>query len=230
MGIRRPALRRGSVLVVSAALALSACGSSSKSKAASSPSAASQSSSSSAAPTPTTASPFTEDQLKSALLAVHDLPTGWSSSPTTSPSKKGVCNKDSVNKLVPPAADTSADFVNGKYEPLLSEQMLSYGSVDLASQALTKFEANERSCTSYKQDGATIEIGELSVPPLGDRSSAFRLNISQSGVTIVGDTQVVQQGPVIIYTAYASYSADTEQLVTFSKQAYTKAVNTLHLT
>jgi hypothetical protein len=174
--------------------------------------------------------PFTEDQLKSALLAVHDLPTGWSSSPSSGPNDKGVCNKGSVNKLVPPAANTSADFVNGKDVPLLNEQMLSYGSADLASQALTKFEANERSCTSYKQDGATIEIGELSVPPLGGRSSAFRVNISQSSATVVGDTQVVQKGPVIVYTACASLVTDTEQLVMFSKQAYTKAVNTLHLT
>src|SRR4051794_17217328 len=50
--------------------------------------------------TTTTAAALTQSQLATAVLAVTDLPTGWSTTPPST-NKKNLCNKDSVTKAVP---------------------------------------------------------------------------------------------------------------------------------
>ncbi len=178
-------------------------------------------------PTTTTVPALTQAQLASAVLAVTDLPTGWSTTPPST-DKKGACNKDSVNKAVPPAAMTEADFVKGSDLPLFGDQLLAYSDAATAGRALDKYVSNASACTSFKQDGTQYTIGQLSVPPLGDRSIGYRLTLTKDAVTGVIDTEVMQRGPLLVYVGYGDFSPDTEQLATFAKLAYDKAVNTLH--
>jgi hypothetical protein len=158
-----------------------------------------------------------------------DLPTGWSSQEPSSSKGGNLCNKGSVNKAVPPAAKTEVQFVNGSESPLFYEQLLSYSDDATAGRALDKFQSNATACTSFKQSGVKIEIGQLSAPPLGDRSVAYRLTFTQNDQSAVGDTQVIRRGPVLIYVAYLDLSPDTQQMATFAKLAYDKAINVLHL-
>jgi hypothetical protein len=182
----------------------------------------------SAGSTTTTVGPLTQAQLQSALLTVTDLPTGWSTTPPST-NKKGLCNKASVNKAVPPAATTEADFVMGREIPFFGEQLLSYADDSTAARALDKYQSNASSCTTFEQDGVKVDVGQLSMPPLGDRTIGYRLTLHQGGASVILDTAVIQRGPLIVYTGYGDLSADTEQLVTFTKLAYDKAVNTLKL-
>jgi hypothetical protein len=216
-------------LVAAVAIVLTgACGSSSKPSTQSATTTTTASSGGTAPSTATTAPALTVEKLKSALLTVTELPTGWSVTPSNS-STQGACNKESVDKTFPPAAKTEVSFVKGGNVPLLVQQLYSYSTAAIAREALAKYDANARACTTYKQEGTTIEIGALSLPPLGDRNAAYRLTISQNGVSVIGDSQVIQKGPVLLYVAYANLFADTEQMVTFTRQAYTKAVRTLGL-
>jgi hypothetical protein len=159
---------------------------------------------------------------------VTDLPTGWSSQ---EPSTKGgtLCNQESVNKAVRPAAMTQVQFVNGTESPVFYEQLLSYSDAATAGRALDRFQSNAAACTSFKQSGIKIEIGQLSAPQLGDRSVAYRLTFTENDQTAVADTQVIQRGPVLVYVAYLDLSPDTQQMATLAKTAYDKTINVLHL-
>ena len=178
--------------------------------------------------TTTAVRPLTEAQLKSALLTVTDLPTGWSTTPPRT-NKKGVCNHPSVDKAITPAASTESDFVKGKVVPFFGEQFLAYPDDATAARAFDKFKSNASSCTTYQEDGVTVDIGQLSVPQLGDRTFGYRQTLSQGGQSVVLDDTVIQRGPLLVYTGYGDFGADTEQLATFTKLAYDKAANTLKI-
>jgi hypothetical protein len=78
-----------------------------------------------------------------------------------SSNKKAVCNKGSVNKAVPPAATTEADFVKGREIPFFGEQLLSYADDGTAARALDKYQSNASACTTYEDDGFKVDIGQL---------------------------------------------------------------------
>ena len=175
--------------------------------------------------TTTTVRPLTEAQLQSALLTVTDLPTGWSTTPQ-SPNKMGACNQALV---ISPAAIAEADFVKGKNVPFFGERLAAYPDDATAARAFDNFQSSASTCTTHQQDGATVNIGQLSVPPLGDRTIGYRQTLNQGGASVVVDTTLIQQGPLLVYTGYGDFGADTEQLATFTNLAYDKAANTLKI-
>ncbi len=152
------------------------CSSSSKSQSATASAATSttvQSSETSAAASSTTPiTALTQAQLASAVLAVTDLPTGWSTTPPST-DKKSLCNKDSVNKAVPPVATAEADFVKGSDLPLFGDQLLAYSDVATAGRALDKYVSNASACTSFKQDGIDNAVGQLSIHRSATAASAI---------------------------------------------------------
>jgi hypothetical protein len=124
---------------------------------------------------------------------------------------------------------TQVQFVNGTNSPVFYEQLLSYSDAATAGRALDTFQSNAAACTSFKQGGIKIEIGELSAPQLGDRSVAYRLTFTENDQTAVADTQVILRGPILVYVAYLDFSPDTQQMATLAKTAYDKTINVLHL-
>ena len=177
--------------------------------------------------TTTTVRPLTEAQLQSALLTVTDLPTGWSTTPP-SPNKMGAC-QPLVDKAITPAAIAEADFVKGKNVPFFGERLAAYPDDATAARAFDNFQSTASTCTTHQQDRATVNIGQLSVPPLGDRTIGYRQTLNQGGASVVVDTTLIQQGPLLVYTGYGDFGADTEQLATFTNLAYDKAANTLKI-
>ena len=65
------------------------------------------------------------------------------------------------------------------------------------------------------------------MPSIGERTTAYRLTITKSGLTFTGDLTVVAKGPVVLYVAYLSYGANTDELVALTQLAYDKAVAAL---
>ena len=191
--------------------------------------AASSSGSAATLPPSTTVPVFTEDQLKAALLTVDDLPTGWAGQAPSNPNGEGFCGQGTIDSQVKPAAKSTTQFVKGKNVPQLYEELLSYPD-DGASKAFDFADEQAQSCATFTLGGVDAEIAQLSVPPLGDTTSAYRLTLSNAGVTAIVDLTFVRKGCVIIYMAYADLSPDTNALVSFTKQAYDKAAATLGLT
>ena len=168
--------------------------------------------------TTTTVRPLTEAQLQSALLTVTDLPTGWSTT-AQSPNKMGACNQPLV---VTPAAIAEADFVKGKNVPFFGERLAAYPDDATAARAFDSLQRTASTCV-------TVNLGQLSVPPLGDRTIGYRQTLNQGGASVVVDTTLIRQGPLLVSTGYGDFGADTEQLATFTKLAYEKAANTLKI-
>ncbi len=140
----------------------------------------------------------------------------------------GSCNQPSVDKAITPAAIAEADFVKGKNVPFLGERLAAYPDDATAARAFDNFQSTASTCT-YQHNGVTVNIGQLSVPPLGDRTIGYRQTLNQAGASVVVDTTLIQQGPLLVYTGYGDFGADTEQLATFTKLAYEKAANTLKI-
>jgi hypothetical protein len=160
--------------------------------------------------------------LQSALLAVTDLPTGWSTTPPST-DKKTPCNQLSVTKAVPPAATAEADFVMDADVPFFGDALNAYSDAATAGRALDKYQSVASACTSYNEDGVIIDIG------LGDRSIGYRLTLSQGGSSVILDREIIQRGELIVFVGYGDFTADSHQLAMFAKLAYDKAVTTLHL-
>src|SRR5204863_55306 len=126
-------------------------------------------------------------------------------------------------------ATVEADFVKGADHPLFGDQLNSYPDGATAGRAYDKYQSVASACTSFNKAGAKIDIGQLSVPSLGDRSVGYRFTITQDNTTAVLDNVIIQRGSVLVYVGYGDLTADTQQLATFSRLAYDKAVNTLHI-
>jgi hypothetical protein len=122
-----------------------------------------------------------------------------------------------------------ADFVMGKSVPFLGDQLTAYSDAATAGRAFDKYQSVASACTSYNDGGVKVDIGQLSVPSLGDRSIGYRLTLSQGGPSVILDNEIIQRGEVIVFVGYGDLTADTQQLATFSKLAYDKAVKTLRL-
>ena len=93
---------------------------------------------------------------------------------------------------------------------------------------LETFDADAKSCTTY-DNGVAFTVGQLSFPSMGDQSVAYRINVSQSGVSVTADTAVVRKDAVVLYAAYFDFATDTAEAVVLTTQAYDKMVQTLHL-
>ena len=128
----------------------------------------------------------------------------------------GACNQPLV---ITPAAIAEADFVKGKNVPFFGERLAAYPDDATAARAFDNFQSTASTCN----------IGQLSVPPLGDRTIGYQQTLNQGGASVVVDTTLIQQGPLLVYTGYGDFGADTEQLATFTNLAYDKAANTLKI-
>src|SRR5262249_22575846 len=114
----------------------------------------------------------------------------------------------------------------GKNVPYFGERLAAYPDDATAARAFDNFQSNASTCTT---DGVTVNIGQLSVAPLGDRTIGYQQTLNQGGASVVVDTTLIQQGPLLVYTGYGDFGADTGQLATFTKLAYEKAANTLKI-
>jgi hypothetical protein len=175
-----------------------------------------------------TARNFTQIEVNAAALFVNDLPTGWAvASPTLN--NVAVCNATPFIKAVPPIALANVAFVMGTSYPLLQEQVLSYADTAHANSAMAVAGSNARACTTFQNIATTIGVAKISVPPLGDRTLAYRLTLTQKGKSAIFDTGVYQKGSVLIWVGYGDTTAPNDTFAKYSKLAYDKAVSTLNL-
>jgi hypothetical protein len=57
----------------------------------------------------------------------------------------------------------------------------------------------------------------------------YRVTPTKKGKSAIIDTALYQKGSIVIWVAYADTTGPTNQLATYSKLAYDKAVSTLNL-
>jgi hypothetical protein len=140
--------------------------------------------------------------LNAQLLAVTDLPAGWSSSSASS-GTGGTASCSALNnrpwQTLPQRAE--ADFQESADGPFILEK-LDAGSADQVTQAWTAFGTATSACRSFTSStsGGTAQytLSALSFPTYGDATYAFALSISESGLSASGDVVVVRKGDTLI--------------------------------
>ena len=218
-------LRRvGFVPLIALGLALSACGGSSASSASPSGSSTVAGSTAQHAGVVTTTSTTQPPNVKSMLLSVSDLPSGWSVDNSSSSSTNKTCYTDPLKQL---ASNSYAhiNFAKDGSLPELGEEM---ASVSSGPQAFAKITSTLNSCKNFTESiqgqavtgagaqTATGSMGPMSAPKYGDQSAAYDATITSQGISLNQGFVVVQKGNILVLVALGNIgsldSATLQQL------------------
>jgi hypothetical protein len=138
---------------------------------------------------PSTSATVPAPNLNAELLAVSDLPAGWSvvpSSDSSSPAPKCLQNVKSDLKATSKAEATFADGSNGL--PVLDEYLAYLPSNGRSAMTVIRHVLSGCGHISVTSGGDTLAgtIGAMSFPAVGDQSSAYQMNLSAtvSGLSI----------------------------------------------
>lgn len=147
----------------------------------------------------------TTDQLKTALLTLSDMPTGWTTSDQTGSdnSSSSMCGATPT----PTSSDettVSVDFQRSQLGPFLTEQINAVPSGQM-KKVFDKIK-NSLSCTSWTEPDSegtptTYQLSPLSFPKMGDDTFAFRMSGGSGIFTFEADAVYIRVGDSIITIA-----------------------------
>jgi hypothetical protein len=138
-----------------------------------------------AASSPTAATPA----LNAELLAVSDLPSGWSVVPSTESSDAAPKCLESAKTDLKATSKGEATFVDGSNGLPVLDEFLAY-LPGQGQQAMTEISQVMSGCgqITMTSGGQTLSgtVGAMSFPSVADQSSAYQMNLSAtvSGVSI----------------------------------------------
>lgn len=166
--------------------------------------------------------------LKSQLLTVSELPSGWAidnSSDSGSASTPPCLTNLKSTLTTTDKAEIS--FVKGTSFPDFDQQLGYFGT---ATSALAQYRAgsgilNNCKDVSFTSDGHqyTGSIGQLSFPTLGQRSTAWQLTISAEGFTFGVDAVLVQKGPELSFLLFFDLgSVEISEFLPLARKAVAK--------
>jgi uncharacterized protein YceK len=211
-------MRRTIVLVI-AALALAGCGT-----AASEPATTVVHRTTTTAPAVTTTT-VSLPQAQTYLLAITDLPSGWSvdNANITQPTS---CYSDPLTKVTS-SSYAHVDFAQGGSLPELVQELAVFPSTTAAASAYHTITTTLNGCKSFSEtvDTETIHgnLGVMSSPTYGSQSSAYDATLTIQGESVNQGFVVAQQGQFVDAVALGDIgSLDTDTLQGFVGQAMAK--------
>lgn len=146
----------------------------------------------------------TEADLRAALLAVEDLPTGFTAQAADEGEDDGASCGEDLEETNPAAAKAAASFAGGMLGPFVQEELLAY-EPDEAEAVMARGIASVRACQGYTDDqGQKFNLSPLSFPDLGDETFAARLDVDGPSLDLVADVVVLRQDDVIAFLFHAS--------------------------
>lgn len=183
----------------------------------------------SATPTaPASASARPGARLKSQLLTVEDLPTGWSVDSSGSANGAGTpaCLRH-LKDTMETHEHADVDFVKGSQFPALNQGLGRFAGSSAAVSTFTQGAGQLDKCTdiSFTSDGVKVAgtIGAMSLPSFGERSRAWQANLSAQGITFVFYILMVQKGAEVQVLVYGDVGTpDVEEFSTLAKTAVDK--------
>jgi hypothetical protein len=189
---------------------------------------------------------LTNDQIPSALLAVDDFPTGWSTATqpegaNTASTTEGICNGPNALSRAQDAGLVGYGTIrftsNPNQGPFVDESVYSFPS-DRRAKAFVKAAADQASaCTAPWQStppglptgaSARFTIAPLAFPKVaGDQVLAARETATEqlNGEdlqTATSDQVLVRKANHVLLVGYSATSPDPKQLQTYSRKAYSK--------
>ena len=177
-------------------------------------------------------SPLSKVELKSVLLSIDDMPTGFAVDPDPSddeddddftsgdPGCKALVesSEDDKNKV----ADKDASFTQGDFGPFVSESV-SIVKKGTASDGFADARDGLGKCKSYVagkgDDAAKFKVGAMSFPNLGDETLAYQLSGEASGFPFTGHIVAVRLGDNIVFLSGVAIGTSALDPSTFEKIA-----------
>jgi hypothetical protein len=204
-----------------------------------------------ASPSPAAKVP-TADELKKGLLALSDLPAGYSASPEETPSGGGTsepndsssvtatsreCNQlfnefGNAGNATKEEASVSADFEKSSTGPFIKETLESYRDAAALQKDMTQVRDAVDKCGEFtvkEQGGAVrVKIANASFPKLGDETAAFKLEATVTAqgkqLTLGGYLVAVRVGNVVsTIISFGLPSADAAETEQIVRKAVDKA-------
>lgn len=167
--------------------------------------------------------------LSGKLLAVADMPTGFSvdtstGSPDSTPSGCPAFDTTKTVKKFP--AYVEAKFSAGGFGPQIEEALAS-ASVTQVRSAFADFAKAVASCPHFDipdSSGGTdrVSLSALSFPRFGDGTYALRMSIKSSTLTVEGDLVLVEKGNVLMLVANIGLTTDSKVTSQVVSKAYAK--------
>jgi hypothetical protein len=160
--------------------------------------------------------PPTKSELRSGLLALSDLPTGFSTYHDTASGKAGPkCAMSSRGKGGP---QVERGFIRGQLGPVVYDLLAGYPTDSKASRAFTTIVHGLRGCVA---GNGSSKPAAISFPKIGDESHAFRITDTKGPG--VGDFALVRTGRVVTVLVEGGLKVDDGQLVKLTRKAADKA-------
>jgi hypothetical protein len=161
------------------------------------------------------------------LLSINDLPTGWAINNASNDSSPGPACLATLKKSFDATKKADVTFVSGTSAPQLVHAVGTYADASTASAAFDRGTGILDGCKdiSFTSSGKkyTGAIGAMSFPATGDRSKAWAMSLSNSGLTIGIDVVLFLKGSAIEEVALLDLgSPDTDDLKTFCDAAVAK--------
>ena len=143
--------------------------------------------------------------LKSKLLTVSQLPSGWAVNNSAIPPTTSSCYSNPLWK-VPVLTRASVDFDQGGSLPALIEQAGTYRSGKAAFEAITKRLNN---CRRFKESSGSVtvkgSIGPLSFAKHGQESRAYLAQLTVKGEHFSQAFVVTREGNVVLAVALSDF-------------------------
>ena len=171
-----------------------------------------------------------EEELEPGLLTVEDVPMGWAEVPDDGDEQDDPLCGIRISRLLgldvdelPRAEVQFAEDVDTG--PSIGEQVgfVPEGRGDDALRLLQEAVAD---CEGDEFNGLDVTVSELSFPPVGDESAAYRVHFEDpaSGQSLDVDAVWVRRGDLLVYLyAYDAGGNPTELLQTYAEPAVDKA-------
>lgn len=142
----------------------------------------------------------TSAQLQNELLAITDMPTGWSAVPDTGSGGAASCPALNGGGRMP--SNAKAQYEKSALGPLVGEG-LAAGSAAAENADWSRVQTALNTCRSYTSDngdGTTTAwtLSALSFPAYGQATYALAVTATDSGVTLSGDVILVRKAGVLV--------------------------------
>lgn len=184
---------------------------------------------------------LTERQLKQALLAAPELPTGYSvaaASPDDDeddnpPGAGAECDErfEKLDQVVDDAtAEAEAEFTGPGLGTTLTQDLASYDDEDQIKDGLEQLAAVFDDCQSFtttNEEGTktTFDLAALSFPRYGDETLAYAVSGKSDGISIALNLVIVRTGQTLALISQGGLATDVAALETAVKNTLTKLKN-----
>lgn len=173
-----------------------------------------------AAPSPRDAPPLNAAELEEKLLALDDLPAGWTTAPEEEDEDSGTtewCGRD-LEEEFEPGVEAAVDFQKDDFGPFLSHSVERHEGGG-AKEAIDAFIETAQECEEWTETDpdageTTFRLSPLSFPKLGDQTVAVRISGDNDFVSFAGDVVVWRRGDLLSLLINVGIGGDLDSALT----------------